>query len=570
MQKQILDHQEIEWQFDAPDLGTVNGWLEQQSSAFGLAVVPAETKQLVDTYYDTEDWRFYRAGYALRVRRGGKSVEATMKSLAAPEDGGLKRRREISEPLRSGGLKPLTTAHGPVGERLRLLAGMQDLRRLFEVCTRRKTFELRPEADKPDSLSGEVVVGPEGDIRRKEDDSVSAEEVTVDALGGIHRRDGGAVLAEVSLDESEFSGDGERASLNRIEVEVVDADAGSYGGVAGFVDGMRGTLGLRPTEASKFGIGLSVAGLSPAVAPDFGPTEIDGSMLADEVAFAILRRHFASMLAHEPAVRLGEDPEELHDMRVATRRLRAALKLYKETLPKRAERYERDLRFFAGALGDVRDLDVHLERLAGEASGNGEILNEVFVALEERRTEARRRMLEALDSNRYERFVASFSGTLRRGRSPSPTGPILEAAPDLVRRRYKKVRKDARTLTGDSPPEDFHDLRKKGKRLRYALEPLQVLYGKPAEGLVELLKAVQDNLGDHQDLIVAAALMRELGVSGALSPRVAFSLGAMAERYNREAAELRTNFLGSKELRALKKGKPWKRLQNALEKKAGD
>jgi CHAD domain-containing protein len=88
--------------------------------------------------------------------------------------------------------------------------------------------------------------------------------------------------------------------------------------------------------------------------------------------------------------------------------------------------------------------------------------------------------------------------------------------------------------------------------------------------LVELLKAVQDNLGDHQDLIVAAALMRELGVSGALSPRVAFSLGAMAERYNREAAELRTNFLGSKELRALKKGKPWKRLQNALEKKAGD
>src|SRR3712207_1313663 len=157
MQKQILDHQEIEWQFDAPDPGSVNGWLEKQSSAFGLAVVPAETKQLVDTYYDTEDWRFYRAGYALRVRRGGQSVEATMKSLAPPEDGGLKRRREISEPLRSGGLKPLTTARGPVGERLRLLADMQDLRRLFEVRTRRKTFELRPEADKPESLSSEVV-----------------------------------------------------------------------------------------------------------------------------------------------------------------------------------------------------------------------------------------------------------------------------------------------------------------------------------------------------------------------------------------------------------------------------
>jgi triphosphatase len=570
MQKRILDHQEIEWQFDVPDLGSVNGWLEEQSSAFGLAVVPAETKQLVDTYYDTEDWRFYRAGYALRVRRDGRRVEATMKSLAPPEDGGLKRRREISEPLRSGGLKPLTTARGPVGERLRLLAGMRDLRRLFEVRTRRKAFELRPEADGPDSLSGEVVVGPEGDIRRKEDHSVSAEEVKVDALGDIHRSDGGAILAEISLDESEFSGDGERASLNRIEVEVADQNDGSYGGVAGFVDGMRGSLGLRPTETSKFGAGLAVAGLSPTVAPDFGPTEVDGSMSADEVSFAILRRHFATMLAHEPAVRLGEDPEELHDMRVATRRLRAALKLYKEALPKRAERYERDLRFFARALGDVRDLDVHLERLAGEASKNGEVLNEVFVALEERRTEARRHMLETLDSNRYERFVASFSGTLRRGRSPSPPpGSILEVAPDLVRRRYKKVRKDARTLTGDSPPEDLHDLRKKSKRLRYALEPLQGLYGKPAEGMVELLKAVQDDLGDHQDLIVAAATMREFGVSGDLSPRAAFSLGAMAERYNRETAELRANFLGSKELRALKKGKPWKRLWKALEKKAG-
>ena len=80
-------------------------------------------------------------------------------------------------------------------------------------------------------------------------------------------------------------------------------------------------------------------------------------------------------------------------------------------------------------------------------------------------------MLEALDSNRYERFVSSFTGTLRRGRSPGPTGPILEEAPDLVLRRYKKVRKDVKALTEDSPPEDFHDLRKKGKRLRYALEP---------------------------------------------------------------------------------------------------
>lgn len=581
MQKQGLDHQEIEWQFDAPDLRSAESWLGERTSAFGLAVEPAGMRQLADTYYDTEDWRFYRAGYALRVRRAGKSVEATMKALAPPEDDGLKRRREISEPLRSGGVKSLTTARGPVGERLRLLAGAHDLCPLFEVRTRRTAFELRPHGDElggeePDGLAGEVVVGPAGDIRRRgespENGSVSAEEVAVDALGGIHRREGegsedGAVLAELSLDESEFSGGGTEVHLSRIEVEIIGA--GAYDRVAGFVDGLRSSLGLRPTRSSKFETGLSAAGLEPAVAPDLGPTEVDGSMSASEVAFAILRCHFAAMLAHEPGVRLGEDPEELHDMRVATRRLRAALKLYVEVLPRRAERYERDLRFFASALGGVRDLDVHLERLAAEASGAGEVPDEVFATLDERRAVARRRMLDVLDSDRYERFVATFSGTLRRGRSPAPAGPIIEIAPDLVRNRYKKVRKDVRTLTKDSPPEDFHDLRKKCKRLRYALEPLRGIYGKPADKMVDLLKAVQDDLGDNQDLIVATELMRGLGVSGDLPPRVAFSLGAMAERYAREAAEIRAGFLESRSLRVLEGGKPWKKLRKTMQKKAG-
>jgi triphosphatase len=573
MQQQMLDHQEIEWQFEAPDLEAVECCLEERPSVSGLTVVPGATKELTDTYYDTEDWRLYRAGYALRVRRDGKSVEATMKALAPAEDSGLKKRREISEPLRSGGVKTLTNARGPVGERLRLLAGPRDLRRLFEVRTRRKIFELRPEdeATEPDGSSGEVVVGPEGDIRRKEESSVSAEEVTVDALGGIHRRERGTVLAEVALDESEFSGGEGKTHLSRIEVEVADEDAGSYARVAGFVTGLRGSLELRPTETSKFETGLSATGLSPAVAPDLGPTGIDASLSAGEVAFAILRRHFAAMLAHEPGVRLGEDSEELHDMRVATRRLRAALKLYANVLPKRAEGYEKDLRWVSRVLGDVRDLDVHLERLSEdeEAMRNGEVLEEVISILEERRIEARRRMLEALNSNRYDPLVSNFSGTVRRGRSPAPTNPILETAPGLVRRRYKKVRKAADALTQDSPPEEFHDLRKKGKRLRYALEPLQGIYGKSAEKIVGLLKTLQDDLGDHQDLVVAAGLMEELGVAGDLPPRAVFSMGSTARRYDHDAAEMRADFLGSKQLRALRKGKPWKKLRKAMDKRAG-
>jgi CHAD domain-containing protein len=541
-----LDHEEIEWQLEAVELALVENWLKEHPSAAGVDIVPATASELSDVYYDTQDWRLYRAGYALRVRNtDGQSAEATMKALV-PAEGGLRRRREISEPIES--VETLKVIPGPVGERVRRLAGTADLRPLFEVHTHRHTYALRTGTPS----SGEIVEDTSGNIRQQNSEQ--------DAI----------VVAEIALDESEiFANGGASTHLSRVEVEV-GSDVAIHDGVGDFVEVLREALNLRPTRTSKFRTGLSVAGLNPEVDPDLGPTEIDATLSAGEVAFAILRRHFAAMLAHEPGVRLGEDPEELHDMRVATRRLRAALKLYSDVLPKRSERYERDLRWVAGALGEVRDLDVHLQRLSEEASANGEVLEEIVALLRERRVEARRRMLEALDSNRYERLLASFSGTLRRGRSPTPTAPVLEAAPDLLRDRYKKVRKRANTLREDSPPEHFHELRKKGKRLRYALEPLQEIYGKPAQKMVKLLKEIQDDLGDHQDLIVAAGLMEELGVAGDRPPQAVFSMGSMAEGYRREASKIRAGFLGSKSLRTLKNGKPWKKLRKKLEKRAGE
>jgi CHAD domain-containing protein len=545
MQERVPDHEEIEWQLEAVELALVDNWLKEHPSAAGVAVVPGRASELADVYYDTEDWRLYRAGYAMRVRNtDGQSAEATMKALS-PAEGGLRRRREISEPIE--GVETLKGIPGPVGDRVRRLAGTADLCPLFEVRTHRRTYALRTGTPS----SGEIVEDGSGNIRRQNSEQ--------DAI----------VVAEIALDESEiFANGGASTHLSRVEVEV-GSDAAIHDGVGDFVQVLKEALKLRATRRSKFSTGLSVAGLSPAVAPDLGPTKIDATLSAGEVAFAILRRHFAAMLAHEPGVRLGEDPEELHDMRVATRRLRAALKLYSDVLPKRSERYERDLRWVGGALGEVRDLDVHLQRLCEEASRNGEVLEEVVALLRERRIEARRRMLEALDSNRYERLIASFSATLRRGRSPTPTGPILEAAPELVRDRYKKVRKSANTLSEDSPPEHFHDLRKKGKRLRYALEPLQEIYGKPAKKMVKLLKNMQDDLGDHQDLIVAAGLMEELGVTRDRPPQDAFTMGSMAERYGREASELRADFLGSKALCTMKDGKEWKKVRKKLEKRAG-
>src|SRR5215204_5062189 len=152
------DHQEIEWQFDASELEPVEGWLDQHNSGSpGLLIAPESTLEITDTYYDTEDWRFYRAGYALRVRNTDGAVEATMKSLT-PAEGSLRMRREISEPLSDDNPATLRKASGPVGGRSRTLVGERELRPLFSIETRRQGFALLLEGS-ADGSQSDVRIG---------------------------------------------------------------------------------------------------------------------------------------------------------------------------------------------------------------------------------------------------------------------------------------------------------------------------------------------------------------------------------------------------------------------------
>jgi triphosphatase len=540
---QPTDHQEIEWQFDAAELEPVEAWLGQHSSgSSGLIVAPESTVKITDTYYDSDDWRFYRAGYALRVRNTDGDVEATMKSLA-PAEGSLRRRREISEPLKDDRPATLKKARGPVGERSRVLLGEHEMRPLFRSQTRRQRFALESSSD-----------GDPEDVR----------------------------IGEVSLDASEIPlGEGEEPHrLKRVEVEVgKDPSPELYG----FVDEMQFALELTPASISKYETGLYASGLNPEVGDELGPTDVDPSMSVGEVAFAVLRRQFAEMRAHEPGTRLGEDPEELHDMRVPTRRMRAAMKVFQEALPERARWLREELRWVAHALGDVRDLDVQIEGFRAwreEADDeSSEFLDRILEITEKRRAEARKNMLAVLDSGRYERLESSFAEMLRRGPGAEwelahsnghdpAREPITAAAPPLVSRRYRKWRKAAKRLDETSSPEAFHDVRKKGKRLRYTLEFVSGVYGNPVQKLVKPLKTLQDDLGDHQDAIVAAGYLRELGTStgGTRVPRgAAFTMGVYSERCAREAADLRSSVPGSKPFRALAKGKRWKRFEKVME-----
>ena len=544
-----VDHHEVEWQFDTAELESVEAWLRQQSSGSGLVVEPESEEKITDTYYDAGDWRFYRAGYALRVRKAGSTAEATMKSIL-PAEGNIRRRREITEPL--GDDKPATLAKAPgsVGERARSLLGGRDVQAMFGVRTRRQKFALLLE------------------------DGSSTDQVRI---------------GEVLLDASEIPLDGgrESARLSRVEVEA-GAGTAPTPDLQGFVDEMQHALELKPASLSKFETGLYATGLSPRGDTEAGPTGIGPAMTLGGVAFAVLRRQFAEMRAHEPGTRIGEDPEELHDMRVATRRMRAALRLFEGALPERAKWFREELRWLAGSLGDVRDLDVQIQRLEtwrGEADGeSSDSLGKILDVVKKRRAEARGRMLEALDSARYERLEASFGEMLRRGpgaerelaqgNGRAPEGePVTSAAPPLISARFRKWRKAAGRLDESSPPDDFHDLRKKGKRLRYALEFVSEVYGKPVAGLISTLKALQDDLGDHQDAAVAAETLREMGTTtgGPRVPRgAAFTMGVFSERYRREAAEIRPAVLKSEPFRALLKGRNWKAFEKVMKDAAKD
>ena len=530
MKEETQDSQEIEWQFDALDVRPVSRWLKGDSWGRDPSVATGETREISDGYFDTEDWRIHRAGYALRIRRAGeKKVEATMKRLAATSTKvGVRNRREISEPLDAPEIDVLNGATGPVGDRVRALTGPEELRPLFEVRTRRSTYNLM--------------------------------------LDGFR-------AGEIALDETAIplEEEAEPARIRRVEVEV---EPELFDRLEPFVERLREECRLSPAVASKYESGLFARGITPPAPPDFGPTAVDGSLSTGEFAFRVLRNQFGIFLAHEPGTRIGEDPEELHDMRVATRRMRAAMKIFEGALPVRARAFRDSLKWVAGALGEVRDLDVQLGRLEGWVSDaapeDQEPLTALRAVFEGRRAKARKAMLRVLDSRRYERLVTSFAGFLQKGPSRRAAGarqPIMEAAPGLVRKPYRKVRKLGDPLTAESSGEEFHELRKKGKRLRYALEFLSEIYGEPIKEFIGPLKDLQDVLGDHQDAEVATSHLRELSVARGrgrkLPPETIFVMGGISHRYEIQARELRSRFPETYRMAVRKK---WKKLRRVLEK----
>ncbi|MBO0893553.1 MAG: CHAD domain-containing protein, partial [Acidimicrobiales bacterium] len=525
---------EVEWQFDALDLRPVERWLAALGSPSARPSPPASpalpevaahaqrARRQVDVYLDTEDWRVRRAGFVLRVRKRAGGAEATLKDTA-PAKGGLRRRLEVTEQLSTETLDTLD-GEGPVRRRLRALCGRMPLVPVLEVRTHRRPYHL--------------VAGDEQ-------------------------------LAEVALDDTVVAvGSDEPLRLRRVEVEVM---AGRAEDLTPLVERMSRECGLWPATLSKFEAGVMAAGLQLPELPDVGPTSIPEQPTIGDVAYAVLRRNALAMLAHEPGTRLGEDPEDLHDMRVATRRLRAGLSLFAEALPVGAKRLRDELGWLGGLLGAVRDLDVELGRMGEWRAEVGpedrDALGDLVAIVEQHREEERRALLAGLESARYRRLTGGLVSMLQKGpsrRLPAARTLAAVAAPGLVGDRHKAATKAAKRAKRSGIPADFHRLRIRCKRLRYALEFVAEVYEHKTAGFVRQLVGLQDSLGLLQDAEVAGARLRAQVDEGgsSLKPRTVFAMGIAAERHRAQADRLLRRLPG--QVKVLK-GSRWRKLESLME-----
>jgi triphosphatase len=519
------DGREVEWQLASSDLASVRRWLENHETIDGLVLQPRPTLKIFDTYFDTDDWRIHRAGFALRIRSEDGKAEATLKSLRSNSTE-MADRREVSEMLEGTESDSIAKSTGPVGTRVHAVSGAHALQPLFEVHTSRQRY-------------------------------------------AVHAANDEQPLGEIALDETVIARPhGQpQTSIQRVEVEAL---TGAHEPLQTLVKALRTGCALESASDSKYAQGLKSVGLAPAPAPDFAPTAIDFSMRMDEVAYANLRRYLSAWYQHEPGARLGDDPEELHDLRVAGRRLDAILREFGRYLPATLVRIRPTLKKVLRALGEARDFDVALleldtfSRELPEADrANIEPLRQ---HLHSERQRARTRMLSTLDSSAVQKELEKLTQALAQPSAEitdTPQVPATNAISALVRARYKKVRKGADRLEPDSSMEAYHAVRGRVKKLRYALEAVAVIVGKPANDMLRTMRRWQDKLGMQQDADVAGRRLETLAAHPpkGLAPETLFLMGRLAAHHTALAAKAR-----KRHPRAYRKVRGrWKTLKSRLE-----
>jgi CHAD domain-containing protein len=291
---------------------------------------------------------------------------------------------------------------------------------------------------------------------------------------------------------------------------------------------------------------------------------LDAGSTIGEVIRAAIAGGVDRWLHHDPGVRLGDDDEDVHQARVATRRLRSDLRTFASLLdPTWLAGVRDELAWAADELGRVRDADVLYGRLrrqvgtlpAMDARAGAAVLRK----LSAEREVARHDLLAAMDTPRYvallDRLVQA-SASVPFGPDAEPGRPAADVLPGLVLRPWRHLAKAVDGLGADPPDDALHEVRKRAKRARYAAEAAVSVVGKDARRLGRAVAAVQEVLGDLQDAVVAEQWLRCLGTPGGSVER-AFVAGQLCALQHRLIAAARQDWRAAWKAADAKKLRAW-------------
>lgn len=395
--------------------------------------------------------------------------------------------------------------------------------------------------------------------------------VVVFGLVGTRRRyllNAGGRQAELLIDEVCVRRQGPAKTFCELILAVDRVDRQAFGRLNERLRGLPG-FSLPATSRRDHALGLlEIDAFAPAVKPGAFAAADALDDVARQVCLALLR----TIQGYQGGTLVGLDSEYLHKMRVATRRLRAALQIFGGCFaPQTTRALLDDLRWLAGELGKVRDLDVHLidtyrwqAELGPEPDGGWQALREAF---RQRWKIARRDLLRSLESRRlrqlYARAERAFANKPpRRSLGHPARRPVAVVALQLLEKRVRQFRRQARRCLSDGGAEPVHELRIRAKKLRYTAEFFRPLYPAAFRQCVARLAPFQDVLGRWQDNAVVseliASLCRSALASGLADPDYAFVLGllnghtsAVARRSEAELPHALAELGGGKSLKSL-------------------
>jgi triphosphatase len=531
-----ISGREIEAKFHAADTASLEWLLDADEPFKNFSGDSAKVASFVDIYYDTKGYDLIRRGVGLRVRTkldDAQTVQVAAKGLSGSRGFGIHDRLELQSDVDATSGKPpflkqaspdlqqAVSERNPNGHHLRPVLALHQTRRTRDLFLR--------------------------DGREESESTIGLAEISIDDVRVLRVAQDNQASASLQAAEAV-------AEFRDLELELLPgADLAAF---SKLVESARQLEGLQAASRSKLEQGLRILA---AASGDDDKLDIQPTMHMAEACRLIWRAQAVEILLQEHGVRMAanglDDPEYVHDMRVAIRRARSAYELFGHYFRRReVEPVIKGLRRLGKHLGKVRDLDVALENLNLPPKN---VLDEESTSIsrlksktEQQRQDALISLIGWLDTDEHSEMIAdlmSLVTTPGKGVRKSVADAFVprpiqvrHCVPSIILDRFERVRAYESLLESENAAsqDQLHALRIQCKYLRYVLEFNRHLLGDEGESLITQLKAMQDHLGELNDCAVETRRLHRWETEDDEATDAEYRIQALAER----TAELRETF----------------------------